>query len=1210
MKKLITSFLSLLLVFNVFGQAPKWSPINSTTAPNDVSWQSIRKYSKSSINLNQLSSYLINLSPAENTKGNTIALELPWIDGSMRTYQVMESAVMESEIASRYPEIKTYKGTDGINYLRLICTPNWMKAYILTEEGDVIIEPLQLGNSNNYGIYHSSDIINQEKSLSKICGESGRNILKYELPKENWSNQNIAQSILGANPISLITYRIAVSCTGEFGQTANLGGGSIPSIIAKIVDALVYANAVYEKDFAIHFNMVNSNDKIVFLDPDTDPFDNIGQGGYLLGQNTRVVNSRIGTNFYDFGHVFNNTCSDVGGIANLGVICSADSKANGVTCWYNSDVAYVAQRIFCHEMGHQFSASHTFSNCNGNESGTRYEPGGGTSIMSYQGLCGLLNIEGTAPPHPNFFHSCSIEQVINFTRNVVTCGTKTNPNNSYPQAVVLTKQNLVLPIKTPFELRGSGNDMEDTTLTYNWEQFDNGPYGDVLGAVSSTGPLFRTFFPSKNPNRTIPQWSSIFNAPVTNPNYDVKEFLPIESRNLNFRYVVRDNHPGAGGTSYSSLKLKVTDQAGPFKVTFPNSTSDRLIKNACNKIKWDVANTFNVPVNCKKVDILMFKNREFDKPIMLKANTDNDGIELVDIPDIGTNVRVKIWVRAADHIFFDISDRDIQIIDATTTGVNMGVTPNVVNVCLPQLAEVKIKSCSFGGFKGNLNVFIESGLPVGSSYTFGKTNLTEDDETTLILDINNLTTKSTINLIIAAITPNGDTLRDELLVNAIKNDFSDQQLLFPINGARNVLETPVFHWVKSINSNVYTFEIATSPAFGNSVFYSQDNITVDTLLLPVLLKENKIYYWRIIPINACGNGTSSNTNALQTTNKACVDQAYTGNPVGLFASKTHTIKIPINFNGTISDINFNNADINADAVRDVVLSLISPSGTRVKLFNANCGIVSDFQCSFDDEAPIALECPPRGGKRMRPFEPLSKFNGESLQGNWTLELVTSSLFRDGVIKDFTLQYCAELKINNPNSVLNGPLRMNVGETKGIGNDLLLSQDPDNSSSELLYTVVSIPGHGNLLFDGNLLTYGNTFSQKDIDDGRLTYQHTGTSAVVDAFSYTVNDGQGGWYGVSNFDIFVGAVATKDENLSIKLKIYPNPTKGVIDIFIDDFSSNEIIMKIIDLQGRIIRTIDLTNTNHVNEDLSNLNNGVYFVYLKTKDSNITKKLIINK
>ncbi len=1212
MKKLILAVFTLFLTIELLAQSPKWNNLNLEAAKLSSSWSSIRNYSKNQIVLRDLRNYLVANAPEENTKGITTKIELPWYDGQIRTYYIMESTVMESDIAAKYSEIKTYKGTDGLNYMRMIVTPHWMKAYILTEHGDVIIESLDKSNPDYYGVYHSEDIMLDENLLSQTCGERGNSIFNSELKSNDaYANKNIASSILGGTPLPLITYRIAIACTGEFGQTPNLGGGSVASVIEKMADALTYANAVYERDFSIHFNMVNNNERIIFLDPQTDPYDNNGSGRQLLEQNSTIVNARITLAAFDVGHVFNEGCSDVGGVAFLGVVCS-QGKASGVTCWYTPDVAYVSQRIFCHEMGHQFSASHTFSNCNGNESGTRYEPGSGNSIMSYNGLCGQLNIPNRAGDgaHPNFFHSCSVEQVLQFTRVAITCGVKTDIKNNTPTASIITSSKLVLPIFTPFELKGSGTDLEDTTLTYSWEQYDNGSYGDMLGEVTNNGPLFRTLFPSKNPNRVLPWWNGIFNPFQGMPNVVRDELLPSVARDLNFRFIVRDNHPGGGATDFKELKLKVTDKAGPFKVLFPNTNRDSLLKNACNKITWDVANTFNIPVNCKKVDIYMFKGTETDKLILLKANTDNDGVEIVDIPDIGTNVSVRVLIKAVDNIFFDVSDRAFRIIDARSTGVNMGVTPNVVNICLPQIAEVKVNTCSFGGYKGDLKLFIESGLPQGSTYKFEKSSLNESEETKLSIDVNNLTVRSTINIVVAAITPQGDTLRDNLVIYAIKNEFSDQALISPLNGAKAVIETPIFRWKKSVNSDVYTFEIATSPTFGSTMIYTQDNINADTFLLPVLLKESKVYYWRVIPANDCGLGISTLTYALQTVNKTCVIQSYTGNPVGLFANKTYSIKIPVSFNGNVSDINLTNVDIDADAVNNTRLHLVSPSGTRVTLFNAQCGVLLNFRCSFDDDAPVGITCPPLNFLRMRPFQPLSKFNGESLKGDWAFEAVTTSSFRDGLIKDFKLEYCAELKVSHPFNSLNLPLRLNVGETKSISNTLLLSEDTDNTASELTYIIVNPVSYGFMLLNGNPLSIGNTFTQKDIDENRLSYQHTGNSSEVDGFYFSVTDGQNGFYGVSLFTIYVGAVATKDLDQQNSFTIYPNPGNGLYYLLIKDIDIKNADVVISDISGKVLLIQKLQSLENNSLDLQTLNDGIYFVTMKTKNSSTTRKLILKK
>ena len=1212
--KPLVVFLLLFLSLSLNAQVAVWKLMGDaqetlSNLQKDPSWSQIAHYATFETDLDQFRGKLASEAPAENEKGQTLSITLPLPDGSTRLFHIMESPVMEAELAAKYPEIKTYKGTDGKNYMRMILTDRWMKAYILTEEGDIIVEPLSIKDKNHYGVYHSYDISLNPESNSLKCGENGRYFLRPEerlKAKENPETEPVVEQIMGVKPVVLHKYRIAPACTGEWGADPQRGGGTVSSALAKMADALTYANAVYEKDFAIHMDLTGRNDLIIWLNPNTDPYQNADVGGSLLGQNTSVVNPIITPGFYEFGHVFTNTCSDVGGIASLGSVCSPSGKAAGVTCWYTTDVAYVSQRIFCHEMGHQFSAGHTFSNCNGNESGSRYEPGGGTTIMSYSGLCGALNVESGGPPHPNFFHTHSLQEVLLFTRDFLTCGEKVTTSNTYPTAQILTPSGLFLPIQTPFELKGAGTDMEDTTLTYSWEQYDNGDYGSRVGEVTATGPLFRVLFPGSSPNRVFPNWNSILSL----KNVDVREVLPSNSRDLTFRLTVRDNHPSAGGASWETLKLKVTDKAGPFTVTFPNINTHRLIKNTCNRITWNVAKTNELPVNCQKVDILMFRNRDFSNPIVLKENTENDGSELIDIPDLGNNIRVRIVVKARDHIFFDISDADIVIVEGTTPSVNMGVTPNLTTLCLPDELKVNVRTCAFGGFTGDLNLFVESGLPAGSTYRFEKSTIGSSDQTNLIMDLRNLSDKTDLKVTVAAVTPAGDTLRDELNIQVISNDFQDEGLLTPVSGSSGANETPLFTWQKSRNAEFYNFELATTPRFGSTNVYSQTFISVDSLRLPILLKANTIYYWRLLPVNACGEGRASQTYAFQTTNKTCVDQPFTGNPEGLFPGRTKSVIVPIPFSGPLADMNVNNLEINANVVRDVNINLVSPKGTKVNLFNYNCAVTLDFKCSFDDDSPIPLTCPPNRNVRMMPFEPLSKLRGEDLKGDWVLEVVTRNTLRDGEIRNFTLQYCAELTVSPPQIILNGPLKLDPGQKKSILQDLLLTTDTDDGPANLLYTLVTIPSQGNLEINGNQLTYGSTFTQKDINDGLLSYTHNGSSNYYDGFSYTVSDGKGGWVGIENFSILVGPVSTRDTELGEALRVFPNPASDLLLVQLDAPLGGEAILSLRNLTGKECHKRFLRGERTIQLEVEDLPSGLYLLEYRAGDIRISKKIMIRR
>ena len=121
----------------------------------------------------------------------------------------------------------------------------------------------------------------------------------------------------------------------------------------------------------------------------TDPYDTPAEGHKLVGVNTGKLNAIISSSAYDIGHVLS-TCTDVGGVAQLGSLCQSN-KGNGVTCHSSQSISVVVTRIVAHEIGHQFTASHSWNNCPSSasqrSSGTAFEPGSGSTIMSYAGSC-------------------------------------------------------------------------------------------------------------------------------------------------------------------------------------------------------------------------------------------------------------------------------------------------------------------------------------------------------------------------------------------------------------------------------------------------------------------------------------------------------------------------------------------------------------------------------------------------------------------------------------------------------------------------------------------------------------------------------------------------------------------------------------------------------------------------------------------------------
>jgi hypothetical protein len=1214
--------LLLLFAFITFYQVSEaqkqfWSQSNIETAlPANSDWNSISHLKIFQLDHKAFHRYLlVNVAP-EQAKAKAFPLDLPMPDGSLRTFYITESSNMEPELAAKFPDIRSYKGTDGSNYMRMSISPFGFQAYILTSDGDIIIEAIDKKDLNRYGVFHSKDL-QIDVPLQLGCGSMKLSELENPVSdQKKYEMRPRSGAALVGNPVDLRTYRLAITCTGEWGARPDLGGGSVASAIAKMVASMDYVNAVYNRDVAVHMNLIANNNLLIYLDGNLDPYPVATVGGQLLGMNTQVINAKVGASAYDIGHIYTIGCSDVGGVASLGSVC-AGNKGAGVTCWYTSDIAYVTQRIVCHEMGHQFEASHTFSNCNGNEAGTSYEPGSGTSIMSYSGLCGPdLNVETGNLPHPNYFHINSVERILHFTRNGGgSCGKSSVSGNTFPIPEILFPSGLYIPIRTPFILRGRATDMENDSMSYNWEQYDAGGYGPALGQPSLTeeGPLFKSVFPGSSPVRIVPVWNTVLNR----GNFERTEVLPTVSREISFRFNVRDNHPGAGGTAWKETFFRSLESAGPFTVTYPNyPQSDTLFVGVCNKIQWDVANTYNSLVNCKKVNIYLMPNRTNPGVLIpLAMNTDNDGQEMVDIPDtLSGLIRSRIMVEAADNIFFDVSDADIRIINPTSQKLNFGVSPSNLTFCVPNSTDIQIRTCATSSFNGDVQLFVESGLPDKASYSFQKSTLNATDNTVLHLDFSQVVSSGISNLVVAAVTSSGDTLREVIQLDLVSVDYSDLKTVYPADGLSGLAQTIEFQWNRSKNATSYTLEVATSPAFGNTVIYTIGGLTGNTFKPNVLFSENKLYFWRIIPSNRCGLGAPSIPSPFHTVNKSCAATDYPGNILSRRANQTGFMLTPIREAGIISDVNVKNFKATAVGVNSVTLTLVSPSGTKARLFDRNCGVTDQFDCSFDDDGTFTLinpsnACPPTQGKLIKPLESLSKFNGEDKKGDWKIEVATDHLlsgFAD--FKFFSLDICSELIISSPFLVHNLGLYMNVKETKGIGKDLLFSQDNDNTPSELTYTIMAIPNRGDLLINGVVATYGSKFTQKDIDDGRLSYKHKGNDQEVDGFLFTVEDGTGGWFGSEYFRIQIGAVGTTDEKNPLAVKVYPNPAKGFLQISSEKSLDKDAMLRFFNLQGNLVlkKEIGLLKADVL--DVRNLSDGIYLLEVRSGKDYSTHKVLI--
>ena len=397
--------------------------------------------------------------------------------------------------------------------------------------------------------------------------------------------------------------------------------------------------------------LVANNDALIFLNPATDPYSNgqTGTGGAWHNELQNTLNSVIGINGYDIGHLFG--ASGGGGNAGcIGCVCNPDkgrgftSPASGSASGDTFDVDYVA-----HEMGHQFGGNHTFTHSN-EQTIAQMEPGSGSTIMGYAGITGpRTDIQSNSN---SYFHAISIEQITNNIKTK-TCPLVTNTGNVAPAAYA--GLDYIIPKATPFVLDGNPNLPNNSSLTYCWEQMDLGnPSLTIPNQTHTNGPAFRSVLPSKSSKRYFPKIATVLSGAIATK----WEVLPTVARNMNFRMTVRDNKAGGSSNNSDDMLVTVSGSAGPFAITAPN-TPVTYEGGSTQDITWDVAGTTANGVNCGFVDILWSKD-DGKTFVTLLAATPNDGTEPVKMPNIFGN-KNRIMIKGHEHIFFDVSNTNFTI---------------------------------------------------------------------------------------------------------------------------------------------------------------------------------------------------------------------------------------------------------------------------------------------------------------------------------------------------------------------------------------------------------------------------------------------------------------------------------------------------------------------------------------------------------------------
>lgn len=557
-------------------------------------------------------------------------LQIP-IPGEQLEYKVKTNPYIKTISSANNPNFQTFSGRDSVNQPVFGYFNEEGVHLSIYKNGAIIsISPLR-NKSDAYIMTSTSD---PESVGDFICGTEDL----PEIGVRNGGNSKACQS----QNYSSLTFNLFVACTGEWGSYY----GSKSAAEQGIADHISALNALYLFELNISFNLITDN-SYIYTNSSTDYFN--PSNGSMAMQARSFFNTYIDDSQYDIGHVFhklNSSGTSAAGSAYVGVTCNNSYKGGGYTSTSRPNRISFNIQIFGHEIGHQLGANHTFygsrDNCSGSQrsNGDGFEPGSGSTLMSYEGQCGSHNLAG---PQSSvlYFNTHSVSQILSRINSQSSCGFKSGSGSNIS---INIPRDFSIPKRTPFDLTATGG---NGAYAYIWEQYDtdsraadNTRSDPINGGNYISTPMYRSYDPSPQGNhRSFPSKDVQSSGTIKRG-----EVYATVARDITMRLMTR-----SGGVIRCDEMTVNVRNASPFVIEKPvKNEMVQLNENASGSssmmtVEWETGDTENY--GFPTIDIYYSTDGGEPYPYLLADNVPNDGEHQVRPPDVNTNTaRLKIML--------------------------------------------------------------------------------------------------------------------------------------------------------------------------------------------------------------------------------------------------------------------------------------------------------------------------------------------------------------------------------------------------------------------------------------------------------------------------------------------------------------------------------------------------------------------------------------
>lgn len=1179
MKKWTLLLLTIFFISSGFAQNKNpWSAnlnINGLTPDKSVSRQSFpTKFKLFDLDLSELRQQLFEV--VDNRSAHTTTIALPNADGNIEYFIINEASNFEPALQAQFPEIRAFSGrglTDKYATLKLSISPEGIQTMVFrVDRPNEFIEPYS-ADHHTYAVFAKQRVNSQ---LPWSCSTPDQHLA------ESLNGQVNTLNLTARSGGDLKTMRLAQSCNAEysnyFGATSS---SQVNLVLAAFNNTLTRCNGIYEKDLALHLNLIANTTAVIYYNASTDPYTTLSSWNSQL-QST--LNSVIGAANYDIGHMFGS--SGGGGNAGcIGCVCNDANKGSGITSpadgipqGDNFDIDYVA-----HEVGHQLGANHTFSHSL-EGTGVNKEPGSGITIMGYAGITS----QDMSNHSIDIFHQASIQQ-IQTNLATKTCPVTTNIvlANATPFVAALT--NYTIPISTPFALTANATDSNAYPLTYCWEQNDNSTVSGTNSVASPTkasGPNWLTFPATTSNVRLFPRLSTILTGgtvtgPLTGGDAGANcEALSSVARTLNFRVTVRDNAPysstapvSVGQTQFADMVVTVNATAGPFAVSAPN-TAVTWAGGSTQTVTWTVNNTNLSPINCANVKISLSTDGGQTFPTVLVASTPNDGTEPVVIPATpSTTARIK--VEAVGNIFFDISNTNFTIGGTVSCGDPTGLTSSAIGD--------NTATISWSAVSGAISYAVDYKLNSTATWTSFATA-----QTTTTATLTGLTQGSLYDWRVRATCSAGSG-------NFVTAQFTTTAP-FVCNApsgltATNITSTgATLSWGAVTGAASYAIDYKLN---SSATWISAATANTTTSITVSGLTASSLYDYRV-STNCGTNGTSGFTSAQFTTTApapACVT-AFEPNETTAAAT---TISNGVTYTAAIGSSTDNDYfKITTTATSNIVYNLVGPTGVDYDLQILNsAGTQVGSATTTSSTETVSLTNQAAGTYFVRVYG----YNGANSTSCYTIKATAT-----------TVTGCASTLDNSTNNTTGGaaviPFNTNVTGLINVGSDVDHYRFTITTAGTITLTLTTLPANYHLRLISSTGSILATSSRSGTQNETINYT-AAAGATYYARVYPTNTSTFNATSCYTVRVQLGTATRTDiaETLEIPtIQVYPNPVRDRLNTLIQGVEAGTELV-VYNTNGVRLMSRRVTEGNNA-FDVSALPSGVYMIRVFTSNGKSTQ------